>query len=79
MKVSGIARLNRAYPSAVDPISWYESARRVQPIQPEEKIYRKDFHKVMKELEEGAILRKLRVVEIVFAPGVRPGIHWIGD
>ena len=76
MRVSGIARVDRSRSAPVDPVSWYEAAR-VQPVQPDLRVYRRDFAKVMAELEQELTLRKLRVIEVVFAPGVRPGIHWI--
>ncbi|HAA54123.1 MAG TPA: hypothetical protein DCE42_05175 [Myxococcales bacterium] len=70
MRISAIGRVHRSNAERVDSIHWHESARRVQSIDAQEAARTETFRSVMDQLKEEPHRRRMRVMEVVSAPGV---------
>jgi hypothetical protein len=71
MRIGAIGRLGRGDTDRVDAVHWHEAeARRIRAIEAQQQIRVSQFHKVLEELAEEERPRKLRVIEVVSAPGI---------
>ena len=72
MRISAIAPVGSTTAAPVDPVHWQES-RRVQATRARE-ASGPSFDSVLEGLCERPHYRRTRVIEVVFAQGVRPGM-----
>lgn len=70
MRIAAIAPVGSSTAAPVDPIRWHES-RRVRQVDPYESVRQREFADVLRRLEREPEQRRMRVIEVVAAPGVR--------
>ncbi len=73
MRISAIAPVGSTTAAPVDPIRWHESSRRVRSVEAQGAERARKFQDVIERLQEQPHRRRTRVMEVVSAPGVRPG------
>lgn len=75
MRISAIAPVGRNIYSPVDAVQWHESIRHVSQVEARDAAARGAFQKVMQRMEERPQERCNKVLEVVYAPGLRAGIR----
>lgn len=73
MRISAIVPVGRHIHSPVDAVGWYEQSKRVQHTAPKESAPKGAFLKVLQTMQEEQAKERMRVVEVVYAPGVHTG------
>lgn len=73
MRISAIAPVGSSTTAPVDPVRWQESYR-VRAIKSEGAEKARKYQEVVECLQENPHRRRMRVIEVVSAPGVRPGM-----
>ncbi len=73
MRIAAIAPVGSSTTTPVESVHWQESYR-VRAVKAEGAEAARKFQEVIKRLEEQPHRRRMRVIEVVSAPGVRSGM-----
>jgi hypothetical protein len=73
MRISAIVPVGRRVHSPVDAVGWHEQANRVHHAGRKESSPKGAFLKVLQTVQEESQRQRMRVVEVVYAPGMHNG------
>jgi hypothetical protein len=74
LRISSIAPVTSSTAAPVDRVTWYDSSRRVRAVEANEAARSAAFQHTLERLQEHPHRRRMKVIEVVFARGIRPGL-----